>query len=61
MKKARERKFGEEDVKSAIFMHFELKDKNYFFDTLKELIDRYTKCITVKKEYIETEKYQKFF
>lgn len=44
---------NDEALKAAVVEHFDTKDKKYFYEGLKKLIDRCYKCINIGGEYIE--------
>ena len=53
-KELRGKKFqNDEDLKSAVFEHFDTKDKNYFLSGIEKLFTRSQKCIDNKGSYIE--------
>lgn len=43
----------EEEMKAAVMDHFADKEENYFFEGLKKLKDRSSKCIDVGGDYVE--------
>ena len=50
----RGKKFTSDDeIKSAVFQHFQSKDKNYFYTGIEMLISRSNKCINLLGDYIE--------
>lgn len=50
----RGRKFtSDNEVKAAVYAHFEEKTSDYYFNGLKMLISRSEKCIEIRGDYIE--------
>lgn len=43
----------DEELKAAVMEHFDSKEEKYFYEGLKKLIDRSSKCIDIGGEYIE--------
>ena len=44
---------NDNEVKAAAKRHFEDQDKSFFYDGIKKLYDRWTKCVEVEGDYIE--------